>query len=113
MSVDQQLERIEDKLTEISKDLSTIKANQASDLQRFKQIDERFHSGALTAMADLKLHTANCAVKGQVTNLEKRFDAADNTARGAWWAGGKMWAAMVAVLVLVDLAYKLVQAMKQ
>jgi hypothetical protein len=112
MSESQQLERIEDKLTTIGADISAIKSNQASDLQRFKQIDERFSTAGLAAAADLKLHASECAVKGQIAKLEKKLDAADNRAKGAWWAGGRMWAAAVAVLVVVDLVYKLYAAAK-
>jgi hypothetical protein len=108
----QQLERIEDTLTKIGVDISDIKANQASDFQRFKQVDDKFVALVAARAAAMELHAATCEVKGKVTNLEKRFDAADNTARGAWWAGGRIWAAMVAVLVLVDLACQLYQAAK-
>jgi len=112
MSDEQQLERIETKLDKLGDEMSAVRANQASDLQRFKQVDDKFVAMIAARAAALELHAANCEVKGKVTNLEKRFDAADNTARGAWWAGGRMWAAAVAVLVVVDLVYKLYAAAK-
>jgi septation ring formation regulator EzrA len=113
MSEAQQLERIEDKLTKIGEDLSAIKANQASDLQRFRQVDDRLAAAVAAQAAALELHAAGCEVKETMANLEKRIDAADNTAKGAWWAGGRIWAAMVAILVLADLGFKLVQAMRK
>jgi len=112
MDETQQLLRIENKLDQLGEAISAIKSNQASDLQRFRQVDDRLIAAVAARAAALELHAAGCEVKAKVTHLEKRIDASDNQVKGAWWAGGRMWAAAVAVLVVVDLVYKLYAAAK-
>jgi len=107
-----QLERIEEKLDRVADKISAIEAHQAADLQRFEQIDARFIAAAGSIAKDLQLHAAHCDVRARVAQIEDRLDAATNKAAGARWAGSKLWAAIVGVLVLVDLAAKIYQAVR-
>ncbi len=112
MSEASQLQRMETKLDKLCQDISDVKVNQARDLQRFEQVDQRFSEVGRAADARLELHDANCEAKKQITIVNNRIDAITNQAKGARWASGKIWAGVVAMLVLADMGFKFYQALK-
>lgn len=108
MSTEAQLERIETKLDRVSDELATIKANQARDLQRFEGIDRQFVDAAKDASRDLALHGATCEAKKEIKAVNDRLDAFANQAKGAGWAGRKIWAAIVGIsLLALDICLRL------
>ena len=104
------LRRIENKLDKVCEEVSTIKTNQASDLQRFHRFDEIIAEKA--SRDELRLHAADCKLKGDVSRIEDRVDAVENKAKGARWAGGKIWAAGIGLLVIIDLIFRIFQYAK-
>lgn len=95
--------RIEGKVDKLSEVVTQIQVNQARDLQRFSQIEQQFAEASRANTAEFNLHKATCTAIAAIGELAGRLDAIENKAAGARWAGGRLWAAILGVLVILDI----------
>lgn len=112
MAESSQLERIESKLDKLCEQMSVVRQNQARDLERFTEIDRRFAETAETRHKEIRVSCLQCDLRESVRLVSANVATIFSRAQGAWWASGRIWAAIAALFMIGDIGVRIYQCLK-